>query len=110
MHSDMIHIQVKDRQGVVQTLEVPLDADYNMMEILRAYGYPMRATCGGMGLCADCLCEVLDGAGQLPQRTDQELETLDMLPELTDTNRLCCQIRPGVYLEGVYLELAGVDH
>ncbi len=106
----MIHIQVKDRQGVVQTLEVPLDADYNMMEILRAYGYPMRATCGGMGLCADCLCDVQDGAEQLPALTNQELETLDALPEVTDTSRLCCQIRPGAYLEGVYLELAGVDH
>ncbi len=103
-------LKVKDRSGDVKVLQVPADAEYNVMEVLKTFGYKMRATCGGMGLCADCHCQILEGMTQLPSPTDQELETLDEIPDATFKSRLSCQIKPGEYLNGVYLHLMGSDH
>lgn len=80
------------------------------MEILKTFDYKMRATCGGMGLCADCHCQIVEGIDQLPELTEQEMETLDFLPDATSRSRLACQISPGEHLNSVYLELMGVDY
>lgn len=105
-----ILLTVKDRQGSVRGLEIPHDAQYNLMEVLKTFDYKMRATCGGMGLCADCHCHILEGMDNLPEPTFQELDTLDVLPTASSRSRLACQIAPGAHLHGVYLELQGNDH
>ena len=108
--SEQILLKVKDRRGYVREIEIPGDAEYNLMEVLKASGYKMRATCGGMGLCADCHCRVIEGQESLPEPTFQELDTLDAIPDATGGSRLACQVRPGAYLHQVYLELLGADH
>lgn len=110
MDFDQIILTVKDRQGSIRDIEVPHDAEYNLMEVLKTCGYKMRATCGGMGLCADCHCQITEGADQLPEPTFQELETLDTVPTATSHSRLACQLMPGDYLHEKTLELLGVDH
>ncbi len=107
---DGILLKVKDRRGSVRDLQVPGDAEYNLMEILRTFDYKMRATCGGMGLCADCHCRIIEGMESLPEPTFQELETLDLIPDATAQSRLSCQLMPGAHLHRVYLELLGKDH
>ena len=109
-NSDQRKLKVKDRNGDVMVLDVPADAEYNVMEVLKTFGYKMRATCGGMGLCADCHCQILEGMARLPLPTEQELETLDEIPDANSKSRLSCQIKPGDYLNGVYLHLMGSDH
>lgn len=108
--SDQIILKIKDRIGTVRSIGIPHDAEYNLMEILKTFDYKMRATCGGMGLCADCHCRILEGMGHLPEPTFQELETLDFLPDATPQSRLACQVMPGAYLHEVYLELLGADY
>lgn len=105
----MFKLTIKDRQGSVNDLKITELEEYNVMEILKSAGYKMRATCGGMGLCADCLCRIVDPNNSLPNLTEQELETLDNLPEVFLNSRLCCQIKPGDYLDGIFLELSGED-
>jgi len=110
MGSDPIYLKVKDRQGELRRLTIPHDARYNLMEVLKTFDYKMRATCGGMGLCADCHCRVIEGMEKLPEPTEQELETLDIIPNATFQSRLSCQVKPGIHLHEVYLELLGADH
>lgn len=108
--SEQIKMTVKDRQGNVGSIEIAPDAAFNLMEVLKTFNYKMRATCGGMGLCADCHCRVVEGYDSLPSLTDQEIETLDLLPNATGQSRLSCQIPPGAYLRGTSIELLGKDH
>lgn len=105
----MFKLTIKNRQGLVKELMYSKLEDYNVMEILKSAGYKMRATCGGMGLCADCLCRIIDTNNSLPEPTEQELETLDSLPEAFFNSRLCCQIKTGGYIDGIFLELSGED-
>jgi ferredoxin len=107
---ETIPVLVTDRQGEARRIDVPPDAEYNLMEILKTFGYKMRATCGGMGLCADCHCSVLEGMRALPPPTDQEAQTLDLIPQATMKSRLACQIAPGPHLQGLSIRLLGVDH
>ncbi|MFD2144054.1 2Fe-2S iron-sulfur cluster-binding protein [Mucilaginibacter antarcticus] len=107
---DAIQLKVQDRNGEIRILNIPAEAEYNVMEVLKTFGYKMRATCGGMGLCADCHCKVLEGSDDLPDPTDQELETLDEIPDAAFNSRLSCQIKPGQHLNGVYLHLMPTDY
>jgi len=88
-----IHITVVDKQGNKQELVAPSDTGLSLMEFLKASGYPILATCGGMALCATCHVEVLKNYEQLPEPTNDELNTLDTLPEVFPTSRLSCQIK-----------------
>src|SRR4051812_10730488 len=97
-----MQLTVKDRNDEVRMLDITADAEYNVMEILKTFGYKMRATCGGMGLCADCHCKILEGYDELNTMTEQELETLDEIPDAVFNSRLACQIKPGEQLNGVY--------
>jgi len=80
------------------------------MELLKAAGYPVLATCGGIALCATCAIEILSGGQYLAPAIDQELDMLDMLPESIDAMRLACQLRLGPEMDGMVIRLAGQDH
>ncbi|HEX8376646.1 MAG TPA: 2Fe-2S iron-sulfur cluster-binding protein [Pedobacter sp.] len=103
----MIHIKVEDIKGEVQSLEVPEGINLNLMETLKAYEYDLRATCGGMALCSDCHCEVLEGWENLPEAQEQELITLDSRPDATSKSRLACQIKIAEEIDGLSIKLLG---
>ena len=105
----MINITVEDQSGNDQVLEVPVDMGFNLMEILKAYEYNIQATCGGMGLCATCHIEVLKGAEKLPECKDNELDTLDTLPDADANSRLACQIRPNENMDGLVIRLKALQ-
>jgi ferredoxin len=103
----MIHIKVEDKSGAVQNLEIPEGINLNLMETLKAFEYPLRATCGGMALCSDCHCEILEGLEKLPEAQEQELITLDSRPDATSASRLACQIKIGTDIDGLSIKLLG---
>jgi 2Fe-2S ferredoxin len=105
----MVNFIVEDREGNRQEREAPEDMGLNLMEILKAYEYPVLATCGGMALCATCHVEILEGKEGLGDATDVELDQLENLPEYFPTSRLSCQIRIGDILEGAVVKLRGED-
>ncbi len=88
-----IHITVINKDNAKQELEAPADLGLSLMEFLKASGYPILATCGGMALCATCHVEVLKNFEQLPEPSSDELNMLDTLPEIFPTSRLSCQIK-----------------
>ncbi|MBC7915537.1 MAG: 2Fe-2S iron-sulfur cluster binding domain-containing protein [Pyrinomonadaceae bacterium] len=103
----MIHITVENTNGEIQNLEIPEGINLNLMETLKAFEYELRATCGGMALCADCHCEVLDGWENLAQAQEQELITLDSRPDALPTSRLACQIKLSSDIDGLSIRLLG---
>jgi 2Fe-2S ferredoxin len=106
----MINFTIEDHQGNRQEVEAPADMGLSLMEILKAYEYPVLATCGGMALCATCHVEILEGKDGLSEATNVELDQLEALPEYFPTSRLACQIRIGDILDGAVIKLRGEDN
>ncbi|MBV2227209.1 MULTISPECIES: 2Fe-2S iron-sulfur cluster-binding protein [Sphingobacterium] len=104
---NIITINVEDRDGTRQEVMVPTDVNLSLMEILKASEYDILATCGGMALCATCHVEVLEGAENLPEAEDQELDMLDTLPDSDDKSRLACQLRLTDSNNGLTIKIKG---
>lgn len=96
----MISFIIEDEQGRQQLLEIPDDNGFSLMEILRAAGCPIAATCGGMALCATCLVKVTAGHEHLPPPNEAENDLLDTLPLGRGHFRLSCQLRVERTLNG----------
>jgi ferredoxin len=103
----MIHIRIEDRDGSVQTVEIPEDINLSLMEVLKASEYNILATCGGMALCATCHVEILSNGDNLREPSDDELDMLDTLPDADTNSRLACQIRLDENLDGLYVRIKG---
>lgn len=104
----MITFEVENGAGHRNTIQVPEDINLNLMEVLRASGYPIEATCGGMALCATCYVEVLADHGNLPGRTEAELDMLDTLPVSNERSRLSCQLKMDRDLQDVIFKISSV--
>jgi 2Fe-2S ferredoxin len=76
----------------------------SLMEVLKASGYDIQATCGGMALCGTCHIEVLAGPA-LEEPSDEELYMLESLPVMSQGSRLSCQVRVTPRLDGLVLRL-----
>lgn len=107
MEDNIITIQVEDRDGTVQDIEIPTDVNLSLMEILKASEYEVLATCGGMALCATCHVEITDKNDTLPPAEDQELDMLDTLPDATSDSRLACQLRLTNENDGLAIKIRG---
>lgn len=105
----MISISIQNDLGERQSLELPTDMGFNLMELLKAYEYDIQATCGGMALCATCHIEVLEGMDKLPEAGDNELDTLDTLPNSDQNSRLSCQLRPTDAMDGLVIRLKALQ-
>lgn len=101
----MVNITVEDRNGTQQQLEVPTDMGLNLMEFLKASEYEILATCGGMAMCATCHVEVIEGLEKLGDRTDQEWDMLDTLPDANDNSRLACQLQLKDEMDGMVFKI-----
>lgn len=103
----MISITIEDRTGEQQAVEIPEGISLSLMEVLKASGYNILATCGGMALCATCHVQVLNGLEALQAPGDEEMDMLDTLPDAGFDSRLACQIRINENLEGLVFKIRG---
>ena len=103
----MINIIIEDRNGEQQDVEIPEEISLSLMEVLRASGYNILATCGGMALCATCHVQVLKGLEKLPEAGNDEMDMLDTLPDANFDSRLACQIRISEELDGMVFKIRG---
>jgi ferredoxin len=88
----MIKFNVEDEQGQVMPIAIPEGISLNLMEVLKASGLPVMATCGGMALCATCRVKVAGGGERLAVPADAGQDVLDTLPFSEDIIRLSCQL------------------
>ena len=103
----MINITIEDRNGEQQPVEIPEEISLSQMEVLKASGYNILATCGGLALCATCHVQVLEGLDDLPAAGNEEMDMLDTLPDAGFDSRLACQIRMTENLNGMIFKIRG---
>ncbi|MBC7913133.1 MAG: (2Fe-2S)-binding protein [Pyrinomonadaceae bacterium] len=103
----MISFHVRDINSQVQNIEIPDYINLSLMEVLRAWEYPIAATCKGIAQCATCHVIVIKGMDQLPEAGDREIDTLDLLPDSDYKSRLACQIKANEQINGCLFEIKG---
>jgi ferredoxin len=92
-------IEVKAVRGV-SVLDVALD-----------YNVDIEGACGGQMACSTCHV-ILDKKlyDHLPSKQEEEDDMLDLAWGLTDTSRLCCQIKVTDLLEGQTFKIPKDTH
>lgn len=98
-------INVTDQDGKRHELEA-LEG-WQAMEIIRDYGLPIKAECGGCLACATC--HVFVDPNWIDKLVPPSLDEVDMLADLPDSkenSRLSCQILMREDLDGLELTLA----
>ncbi len=94
-----------DRQGKVHELEGR--DGWTVMEILRDAGLDVAAECGGACACATCQVYVTDGwFEKLPERSEAEVDMLDMAVGVEPNSRLSCQLVCSPELDGIKVTVA----
>ena len=79
---------------------------FHIMELIRAYGLPIKAECGGSCVCSTCHVRIPKvWQSLLPPPSDEELAKLDEIPGADDTSRLACQIVMTEEMDGMELEV-----
>lgn len=95
-------VDVDGREDALEALE-----GWRIMEVIRDWGVPIKAECGGACACATCHVYVdPEWAGRLIEPTDEEQDQLDMALAVEPTSRLSCQILMRPELDGLRLYLA----
>jgi 2Fe-2S ferredoxin len=101
-----VKLIVTDRGGVTQELEAI--EGWRAMEVIRDWGLPIKAECGGA--CACATCHVYVDEAWLAKLASPTAEEKDMLYEkafeLKHNSRLSCQILMSEALDGLKLTLA----
>jgi ferredoxin, 2Fe-2S len=80
---------------------------WTVMEILRDAGLDVAAECGGACACATCQIYVTDGwYDKLPERSEAEVDMLDMAIAVEPNSRLSCQLICSPELDGIKVTVA----
>ena len=100
-----IKIHVIDLEGKEHELLAPTDMNLNLMEAIRANGLHIKATCGGMAMCATCNV-LIRSDHPLPDMSEDEEAMLDEAFVLdVEGSRLACQIPISPELNGLRVQL-----
>jgi ferredoxin, 2Fe-2S len=98
-------LKVRMPDGAVHVLEAP--EGWRVMEVIRDWGLPIKAECGGACACATCHVRVgAEWVDRLPPPRTEELEMLDGAFHVDERSRLSCQIITSEALDGLEVELA----
>jgi 2Fe-2S ferredoxin len=98
-------IYATDRQGKEHVLEGR--DGWTVMEILRDAGLDVAAECGGACACATCQVYVTGGwFEKLPERSEAEVDMLDMAVGVEPNSRLSCQLICSPELDGIKVTVA----
>jgi 2Fe-2S ferredoxin len=103
--ADAIRLVVVDHVGtrhVLQGLE-----GWRVMEVIRDWGVPIKAECGGACACGTCHVYVDEAwLDRLVPPTAEEEEQLDLAAGVEANSRLSCQILLRPDLDGLEVRLA----
>lgn len=98
-------VYVTDPDGKEHQLE-GVDG-WRLMEIIREYGLPIKAECGGACECATCHVYVDEQwLEKLTPMRDEEEDMLDEAFDVQDNSRLSCQIIMDESLDGLKVKIA----
>ncbi len=84
----------------------PAAVGFRVMELIRMFGLPIKAECGGACVCSTCHVRVPEAwRALLPPPSAEELAKLDEIPGADDTSRLSCQLIMTDALDGLEVEV-----
>lgn len=78
------------KNGEVHEQEVPDNSNLVVRAGIRQFPYPHLNYKCGMGKCATCMCQIIDGQDGLPEPNWKEKKMLG--PKLQEGYRLACQL------------------
>ena len=100
-----VHVNITDYSGKRHTLD-GLEG-WRLMEVIRDYGLPIKAECGGACACATCHVYVApEWFDKLPHANSEETMMLDDAMAVHENSRLSCQIILAPEHEGLEVTLA----
>lgn len=98
-------VNVTDLDGKEHELQAP--EGWRLMEVIRDYGLPIKAECGGACACATCHVYIdPQWANKIPKKSDDEDNMLDDAFDLKNNSRLSCQIILDETMDGLRATLA----
>ncbi|MCB9263168.1 MAG: 2Fe-2S iron-sulfur cluster binding domain-containing protein [Flavobacteriales bacterium] len=110
MAKDSITIKVTDLKGETYEILAPTDMGLNLMEAMKANEMPVKATCGGMAMCATCNV-IIKSDHVLPEMSEDEEAMLDEAFVLDIPNsRLSCQIHISEEIDGLEVQLGALTN
>ena len=105
MQSKEMHLLVTDHDGQEHRLEA-LEG-WRVMEVIRDWGLPIKAECGGACSCATCHVYVdNEWLPKLVPPADEEIDRLDGACFVESNSRLACQLLVTPEMDGMRLTLA----
>ncbi len=100
-----MHLLVTDHDGREHHLEA-LEG-WRVMEVIRDWGLPIKAECGGACSCATCHVYIDNNwISRLVPPSDEEIDRLDGAFFVESNSRLACQILVTPEMSGMKLTLA----
>lgn len=98
-----IHVtNIDGTESIVDALE-----GWQVMEILRDYGFPIKAECGGACCCATCHVYVdSEWMPRIQAMSEEEEVMLDSALQVKENSRLSCQIVMSEELDGLRVTIA----
>eukprot|EP01035_Chromulina_nebulosa_P027178 gene27178-35698_t len=98
----MVHIQFiegKDPDNIIDIDDAPIGK--TVLDVALDNNIDIEGACGGELACSTChVIFSEDVYEMLPPKTEEEEDMLDLAWGLTETSRLCCQIKISNVLEG----------
>lgn len=102
---DIVHVTVTDYDNKQHTLDGI--SGWRLMEVIRDYGLPIKAECGGACACATCHVYVApEWMDKLVPPNSEETMMMDDAMAVEENSRLSCQIILSPELEGLEVTLA----
>ncbi|MBI3700971.1 MAG: 2Fe-2S iron-sulfur cluster binding domain-containing protein [Afipia sp.] len=100
-----MHLLVTDHDGQEHKLEA-LEG-WRVMEVIRDWGLPIKAECGGACSCATCHVYIdNEWLPKLAPPQEEEVDRLDGAFFVESNSRLACQILVTPEMDGMRLTLA----
>jgi 2Fe-2S ferredoxin len=100
-----VTVHITDYEGTRHTLDGI--EGWRLMEVIRDYGLPIKAECGGACACATCHVYVSpEWFSKLIPAHSEETMMLDDAMAVAEHSRLSCQIILSPELEGLEVTLA----
>jgi len=100
-----VQITVFDQEGTTHTIVA--DKASSVMEMIRDYGLPISAQCGGCLSCATCHVYVDPSwIDRFPVADEFEEAMLELATELRPESRLSCQLKVDEKFDGLIITLA----
>ena len=107
---DLITLFVTDLNGERHEIQAPTDMGLNVMEAIKANELPIKATCGGMAMCATCNI-LIKSDHPIPEMSEAEEDMLDEAFVLEiEGSRLSCQIPVSKEIDGLEIALAPLSN